>query len=176
MAMLFVRRNVKRALLVVPLLAGADVDQVPVVAQHDESVPAERQVIGLVAPALGRAGVVVAAVELDDHGVLRPVGVDEDAVDALVDERQRDRHPSHHSKKSYSSGPLVRASRGWLIAIARNVCLAWGRGHGREMARGQVATEPLPEDRIADAFDLEIELEREDLAARDVETSMSTGG
>jgi RNA polymerase sigma factor (sigma-70 family) len=58
-----------------------------------------------------------------------------------------------------------QARTGWLIAIARNVCLTWGRGHTRETARCQVATKPLPEDHIADGFDFEIELEREELAA-----------
>ena len=58
----------------------------------------------------------------------------------------------------------------WLSAIAVNVCRRWGRRHGREMARmmrldgsgDEVA--PDLEDGPADAFDLEVELERDELA------------
>ena len=47
----------------------------------------------------------------------------------------------------------------WLSAIARNVCLRWARRHGREVAR-----RVRPEDRLHDAFDLDVELERSELA------------
>jgi RNA polymerase sigma-70 factor (ECF subfamily) len=56
----------------------------------------------------------------------------------------------------------------WLAAIARNVCRRWSRASGRELARH--AHEPLdtnatePVDRLVDEFDVEIDLERHELA------------
>lgn len=67
----------------------------------------------------------------------------------------------------------------WLAAIARNLCLRWRRVHGRDQAHliSPVATLPNPaggawpaspaallEDSIPDAADLELELERDELA------------
>jgi RNA polymerase sigma-70 factor (ECF subfamily) len=58
----------------------------------------------------------------------------------------------------------------WLCGIARNVCLRWSRGRGRELSRlvapsphSQGATPPVEEE--AESFDLELELERDELAA-----------
>ncbi len=58
----------------------------------------------------------------------------------------------------------------WLSAIARNVSLRWTRRHGREHARhvhlrddGDEAA-PSTEEGLADEFDLEVELERGELA------------
>jgi len=50
----------------------------------------------------------------------------------------------------------------WLNAIARNVCLRWARSHGRELAR----TAPFDGEahNTSDAFDLDVELERDELA------------
>src|SRR5579859_691526 len=58
----------------------------------------------------------------------------------------------------------------WLSGIARNVCLRWIRKHGRDSA--QLAAPPANqnspltelEDIVADDFDLEVELERKELA------------
>ncbi len=52
--------------------------------------------------------------------------------------------------------------RPWLTGIARNVCLRWARSRGRELAR----TMPLDWEthEARDHFDLDVELERDDLA------------
>src|SRR5205085_6619275 len=56
----------------------------------------------------------------------------------------------------------------WLAAIARNVCHRWLRARGRELARH--AHEPLDTnaaesvDGPADEFDVEVDLERHELA------------
>jgi RNA polymerase sigma-70 factor (ECF subfamily) len=51
----------------------------------------------------------------------------------------------------------------WLAAIARNVCWRWQRRNGRELAHVHPETETESE-RPAEAFDLEIDLERSELA------------
>lgn len=59
------------------------------------------------------------------------------------------------------------ARRGWLLAIARTTCLDWGRARSRDLARCanlSVAERGEPEDVLADSFDLELELDRADLA------------
>ena len=53
----------------------------------------------------------------------------------------------------------------WLSGIARNVCLRWSRTRGRELARFTAFegnTEQL-EERLADDYDIEVELERKEL-------------
>src|SRR3954469_19059453 len=57
----------------------------------------------------------------------------------------------------------------WLSAIARNVCLNWARRHYREQARLVRPTDPTASgtnavDSIQDDFDVEVELERDELA------------
>ncbi|MDP9372423.1 MAG: sigma-70 family RNA polymerase sigma factor [Chloroflexota bacterium] len=57
----------------------------------------------------------------------------------------------------------------WLAAIARNICLRWRRVRGRERGRlapaGAIDATGAPlEERLADRFDLEVELERDELA------------
>lgn len=56
----------------------------------------------------------------------------------------------------------------WLAGIARNVCLHWARGRRRERHRlvypGTSSGEPPMEERLVDDFDLELELERDELA------------
>ena len=54
----------------------------------------------------------------------------------------------------------------WLRGMARNVCLRWAREHGAAVARLVRLAEPAGEmdRRLADDFDLEVELERDDLA------------
>ena len=60
--------------------------------------------------------------------------------------------------------------RRWLSAIARNVCLRHGRRRGRELPRlvrpddRTPPAAPDPADALADDFDLEVELERDELA------------
>src|SRR5690348_15098477 len=60
----------------------------------------------------------------------------------------------------------------WLAGIARNVCLRWLRGHGRDAAHlvefqaGRDTSENLPadlENMLADDVDIEVELERKEL-------------
>jgi RNA polymerase sigma factor (sigma-70 family) len=60
----------------------------------------------------------------------------------------------------------------WLNAVARNVCLRWRRAHGRDAAHslhaldedaGTSSLDPIAE--VADTFDVEHELEREELAS-----------
>lgn len=62
-----------------------------------------------------------------------------------------------------------RARQGWLFGIARNLCLMRARGRAREVSRLASLDEggwesPELNGRLADEFDLEVELEREDLA------------
>lgn len=58
----------------------------------------------------------------------------------------------------------------WLAAIARHVCQRWARRHGLALARltrldgDDDSTTPHPADWLADATDLEVELERDELA------------
>ncbi|HEU0001434.1 MAG TPA: RNA polymerase sigma factor [Ktedonobacteraceae bacterium] len=58
----------------------------------------------------------------------------------------------------------------WLAAIARNVCLRWLRGYSRDLghfasfSQYQSETELSIEDTIAGDVDIEIELERDELA------------
>jgi RNA polymerase sigma-70 factor (ECF subfamily) len=58
----------------------------------------------------------------------------------------------------------------WLSAIARNVCLRWSRQRGRERAHlvyrqsAHDPIQPMPIDQLADPLDLEIDLERGELA------------
>ena len=54
----------------------------------------------------------------------------------------------------------------WLLGIARNVCLRWVREHGAAVARLVRLAEPAGaiDEQLADDFDLEVELERDDLA------------
>ncbi len=55
----------------------------------------------------------------------------------------------------------------WMGAIARNVCLRWARRHGREQTRIVPLLQEQSESSItntADTFDLEVELDRDELA------------
>ncbi len=57
----------------------------------------------------------------------------------------------------------------WLSGIARNVCLRWARRRARESARlvrllSEDSTPLAPDEWVADDFDLEVELERDELA------------
>lgn len=58
----------------------------------------------------------------------------------------------------------------WLSAIARNITLRWTRSHGRELAAHAAPPQTNdshlqdPLDTVADNFDIEVELEREELA------------
>ncbi len=62
-----------------------------------------------------------------------------------------------------------QARQGWLFGIARNLCLMWARGRTREVSQ-LTSLDEGGWDRmelnghLADEFDLEVELEREDLA------------
>ncbi len=72
------------------------------------------------------------------------------------------------------AGPAEEAARAkWLTGIARNVCLRWGRQRGHEAARlatlvaaddAEDEANPL-DDLAADGTEVEIELERDELAA-----------
>jgi len=58
-----------------------------------------------------------------------------------------------------------QARKSWLLSIARTTCLMWGRRHSRERSRLlQLSDEWDVDDRLVDGFDLELEIEREDLA------------
>ncbi len=62
-----------------------------------------------------------------------------------------------------------QARQGWLLGIARNLCLMWARGRTRETSRLTSLDEgdwgsPGLGGHLTDDFDLEVELEREDLA------------
>jgi len=62
--------------------------------------------------------------------------------------------------------------RKWLFAIARNVCLRWGRAHHHDLAHvipfAQYAADSEEqkdlEETLTDPFDVEVELERDELA------------
>jgi RNA polymerase sigma-70 factor (ECF subfamily) len=59
-----------------------------------------------------------------------------------------------------------QARRGWLLSIARNECLMWGRRHGRELSRFvelDRVGEAEGHDALAGDFDLELALDRDDL-------------
>ena len=71
-----------------------------------------------------------------------------------------------HREKLYD----LQGHAQWLSSIARNVCHRWMRSHGREAARlvsfndnGAISA-PSLEDRLVDEVDLELELERGELA------------
>ncbi|MBO0782315.1 MAG: RNA polymerase sigma factor [Ktedonobacteraceae bacterium] len=51
----------------------------------------------------------------------------------------------------------------WLSGIARNVCLRWARKHSRDLTTS-LALSQAPEEQFIDSFDLEVELERKELA------------
>lgn len=57
----------------------------------------------------------------------------------------------------------------WLSGIARNVCLRWTRSRARDRAQllqpNQSEASLDLEERLADSFDLELELERDELVA-----------
>ncbi|CAA9256374.1 MAG: hypothetical protein AVDCRST_MAG93-1994, partial [uncultured Chloroflexia bacterium] len=59
-----------------------------------------------------------------------------------------------------------QARRAWLLSIARHQCLMWGRTNSRERSRFVVLDTEGDNTsvRLADDFDLEVELERSDLA------------
>lgn len=60
-----------------------------------------------------------------------------------------------------------QARSAWLAGIARNMCRRWARAHGRELAHAVClggADDAQLEDRLVDDLDLELELEREELA------------
>jgi RNA polymerase sigma factor (sigma-70 family) len=66
-----------------------------------------------------------------------------------------------NSHKLY--GPELHSK--WLAGIARKVCLSWARGRGRELRRLE-RTDGEPDagpERLADEFDVEVELERDEL-------------
>jgi RNA polymerase sigma factor (sigma-70 family) len=55
-----------------------------------------------------------------------------------------------------------QAAPAWLTGIARNVCLRWARARSRELAHSAPA---VSEEDPPDGFDLEVELERGELAS-----------
>lgn len=60
-----------------------------------------------------------------------------------------------------------QARRSWMLSIARNQCLMWGRARSRELSRSidlSGTEDAAAHDRLAGDFDLEMELERDDLA------------
>ncbi len=60
-----------------------------------------------------------------------------------------------------------KARRGWLLSIARNSCLMWGRARSRELSHRACSTDAdgrEPDYRLTDDFDVEVELERGELA------------
>jgi RNA polymerase sigma factor (sigma-70 family) len=79
-----------------------------------------------------------------------------------------------HKFSPFSESPIEQqtALRKWLFAIARNVCLRWQRKFADDRAHMVSFSDPLPEDgnnvaladTLHDPFDIEIELERDELA------------
>lgn len=69
-------------------------------------------------------------------------------------------------------GELQAHLHKWLFAIAHNVCLRWGRVHRHDLAHvipfAQYTSDSREQERfeetLADPFDVEIELERDELA------------
>ncbi len=88
-----------------------------------------------------------------------PAAADDLAQQTLIEAWHHERELRHE-----------RARRGWLYGIARNHCLMWARARSREASRlahpprdGSTDAAELAE-RVADGSDLELELERDDLA------------
>lgn len=89
---------------------------------------------------------------------------DRDAAEDLAQETLFEAWRHEHRLRD----PEKRAA--WLAGIARNVCLRWARRRARDAARlvRRLSDDAAPQDldtRPADDFDLEIELERGELAA-----------
>ena len=90
----------------------------------------------------------------------------EDLAQETLLEAWRNRHKLHHQDDRQNKENWTK----WLRAIARNVCMRWVRSHGRDLAhlaqfhRDDDETEPGIEDLVATDYDVEIELEREELA------------
>lgn len=51
----------------------------------------------------------------------------------------------------------------WLSSIARNVCMRWNRSRGRDISRLVTSDEDRDISSVADDYDLEVELDRNDL-------------
>ena len=79
----------------------------------------------------------------------------------------------HQQRLSVSDRDLPEKRMKWLLAIARNVCLRWGRSHGRELAHlaqytlSAASDEEHPlnlDDLPSGDLSLDIEVERDELA------------
>jgi RNA polymerase sigma factor (sigma-70 family) len=58
----------------------------------------------------------------------------------------------------------ARARQSWLFGIAHTQCLMWGRTRSRERSRLVALGQDVPSEYLADDYDFEAELERDDLA------------
>ncbi len=90
----------------------------------------------------------------------------EDLAQETLLEAWRNQHKLHHQDERQHTENWIK----WLRGIARHVCMRWARSHGRDLAHlapfhhKEDETEPDIEDLVADDYDVEIELEREELA------------
>src|SRR5947209_18291338 len=90
----------------------------------------------------------------------------EDLAQETLLEAWRNQQKLRHLDESQYKENCIR----WLRGIARHVCMRWARSHGRDLAhlatfhRTEDETEPGIEDLVDDKDNVEIELEREELA------------
>src|SRR6266545_639830 len=100
-------------------------------------------------------------------------------IDAAEDLAQKTLYEAWRNAHKLRDPADADGRRRWLAAIARNVCLRWVRRRGRELARlarlprqAGAVRDARPDDSLSaalaevpDDFDLEVELERGELAA-----------
>jgi len=90
----------------------------------------------------------------------------EDLAQETLLEAWRNQQKLYHQDESQYTENWIK----WLRGIARHICMRWARSHGRDLAHlapfhhTEDETEPGIEDLVADDNDVEIELEREELA------------
>ena len=90
----------------------------------------------------------------------------EDLAQETVLEAWRNQQKLYHQDDRQNKENWIK----WLRAIARNVCMRWARSYGRDLAHlapfnhNEDETEPGIEDLAPNDYDVEIELERDELA------------
>ena len=90
----------------------------------------------------------------------------EDLAQETLFEAWRNQQKLHHLNERQNKENWIK----WLRGIARHVCMRWARSYGRDLAHlapfhhKEDETEADIDDQVFDGYDVEIELEREELA------------